>query len=63
MTTGGATTGLAPAAGLRTQTRAADYWELLKPRIMLLIVVTTIISIALVRATGWDKMRSTQEGL
>jgi xylobiose transport system permease protein len=30
---------------------------------VLLIVVTTIISIALVRAPGWDKMRSTQEGL
>ena len=30
---------------------------------VLLIVVTTLISIMLVRATGWDKMRSTQEGL
>lgn len=30
---------------------------------VLLIVVTTLISIILVRATGWDKMRSTQEGL
>lgn len=30
---------------------------------VLLIVVTTLISIVLVRATGWDKMRSTQEGL
>jgi xylobiose transport system permease protein len=30
---------------------------------VMLIVVTTLISIVLVRATGWDKMRSTQEGL
>jgi xylobiose transport system permease protein len=30
---------------------------------VLLVVVTTLVSIALVRATGWDKMRSTQEGL
>ena len=30
---------------------------------VLLVVVTTLISIILVRATGWDKMRSTQEGL
>jgi heme o synthase len=52
VTTGGATTGLAPAAGLATQTRAADYWELLKPRIMLLIVVTTIGSLVLA-AHGW----------
>jgi protoheme IX farnesyltransferase len=52
VTTGGATTGLAPAAGLGTHTRAADYWELLKPRIMLLIVVTTIGSLALA-AHGW----------
>ncbi|MDX6541122.1 MAG: heme o synthase, partial [Gaiellales bacterium] len=51
MTTG-ATTGLAPAAGLGTHTRAADYWELLKPRIMLLIVVTTVGSLALA-AGGW----------
>jgi protoheme IX farnesyltransferase len=54
VTTGGATTGLAPAAGLGTQTRAADYWELLKPRIMLLIVVTTIGSLALA-AHGWPR--------
>jgi protoheme IX farnesyltransferase len=52
VTTGGATTGLAPAAGLGTHTRAADYWELLKPRIMLLIVVTTLGSLALA-ANGW----------
>jgi protoheme IX farnesyltransferase len=52
VTTGGATTGLAPAAGLVTHTRAADYWELLKPRIMLLIVVTTLGSLALA-ADGW----------
>ena len=54
MTTGGATTGLAPAAGLGTQREAsaADYWELLKPRIMLLIVITTIGSLALA-AHGW----------
>ena len=44
MTTGGATTSLAPAAGLGTRRAASahDYWELLKPRIMLLIVITTI---------------------
>jgi protoheme IX farnesyltransferase len=52
VTTGGATTGLAPAAGLGTNTRAADYWELVKPRIMLLIVVTTLGSLALA-AGGW----------
>ena len=54
MTTGGATTGLAPAAGLGTQRAASahDYWELLKPRIMLLIVITTIGSLALA-AHGW----------
>jgi protoheme IX farnesyltransferase len=52
VTTGGATTGLAPAAGLGTHTKASDYWELLKPRIMLLIVVTTIGSLALA-ADGW----------
>jgi protoheme IX farnesyltransferase len=54
VTTGGATTGLAPAAGLGTQreARATDYWELTKPRIMLLIVVTTIGSLALA-AHGW----------
>ena len=52
MTTGGATTGLAPAASLATHTRAADLWELMKPRIMLLIVVTTIGSLALA-ADGW----------
>ena len=54
MTTGGATTGLAPAAGLGTQreARAADYWELMKPRIMLLIVITTIGSLMLA-ADGW----------
>ena len=54
MTTGGASTGLAPAAGLGTQraARAADYWALLKPRIMLLIVITTIGSLALA-ASGW----------
>ena len=54
MTTGGATTGLAPAAGLATQRAASahDYWELLKPRIMLLIVITTIGSLALA-AHGW----------
>jgi heme o synthase len=52
VTTGGATTGLAPAAGLGTQKRAADYWELVKPRIMLLIVVTTLGSLALA-AHGW----------
>jgi protoheme IX farnesyltransferase len=54
VTTGGATTGLAPAAGLGTQREASarDYWELLKPRIMLLIVVTTIGSLALA-ADGW----------
>ena len=54
MTTGGATTGLAPAAGLATQRedKAADYWELMKPRIMLLIVITTIGSLALA-ADGW----------
>jgi protoheme IX farnesyltransferase len=49
-----ATTGLAPAAGLATQRAASahDYWELLKPRIMLLIVITTIGSLALA-AHGW----------
>jgi protoheme IX farnesyltransferase len=49
-----ATTGLAPAAGLGTQRAASahDYWELLKPRIMLLIVVTTIGSL-LLAAHGW----------
>jgi protoheme IX farnesyltransferase len=54
VTTGGATTGLAPAAGLGTQreAKASDYWELLKPRIMLLIVVTTAGSLALA-ADGW----------
>ena len=54
MTTGGATTSLAPAAGLGTQRAASahDYWELLKPRIMLLIVITTIGSLALA-AHGW----------
>jgi protoheme IX farnesyltransferase len=52
VTTGGATTGLAPAASLATHTRAADLWELMKPRIMLLIVVTTIGSLALA-ADGW----------
>jgi heme o synthase len=54
VTTGGATTGLAPAAGLGTQraARAHDYWELLKPRIMLLIVITTIGSL-LLAADGW----------
>jgi protoheme IX farnesyltransferase len=54
VTTGGATTGLAPAAGLATQRAASahDYWELLKPRIMLLIVITTIGSLALA-AHGW----------
>ena len=54
MTTGGATTGLAPAAGLGTprEAKASDYWELLKPRIMLLIVVTTVGSLALA-ADGW----------
>ncbi len=51
MTTGGASTGLAPAAGLGTHL-AADYWQLLKPRIMLLIVITTIGSLALA-ARGW----------
>ncbi len=58
MTTGGATTGLAPAAGLATQREAsaADYWELLKPRIMLLIVVTTVGSLALA-AHGWPSTR------
>ena len=30
---------------------------------VLLIVVTTIVSLIAVRASGWDKMRSTQEGL
>jgi xylobiose transport system permease protein len=30
---------------------------------VLLVVVTTIISLIIVRASGWDKMRSTQEGL
>jgi xylobiose transport system permease protein len=30
---------------------------------VLLVVVTTIVSLILVRATGWDKMRSTQEGV
>jgi protoheme IX farnesyltransferase len=54
VTTGGATTGLAPAAGLGTQRAASahDYWELLKPRIMLLIVITTIGSL-LLAAHGW----------
>jgi protoheme IX farnesyltransferase len=54
VTTGGATTGLAPAAGLPTQRAASahDYLELLKPRIMLLIVITTIGSLALA-AHGW----------
>jgi protoheme IX farnesyltransferase len=54
VTTGGATTGLAPAAGLGTprEAKASDYWELLKPRIMLLIVVTTVGSLALA-ADGW----------
>jgi heme o synthase len=54
VTTGGATTGLAPAAGLGTHRAASahDYWELLKPRIMLLIVITTIGSLALA-AHGW----------
>jgi protoheme IX farnesyltransferase len=54
VTTGGATTGLAPAAGLGTQreAKATDYWELMKPRIMLLIVVTTVGSLALA-AEGW----------
>ena len=54
MTTGGATTGLAPAAGLGTEREASlsDYWQLLKPRIMLLIVITTIGSLALA-AHGW----------
>jgi protoheme IX farnesyltransferase len=51
VTTGGASTGLAPAAGLGTH-HAADYWQLLKPRIMLLIVITTIGSLALA-ARGW----------
>jgi protoheme IX farnesyltransferase len=54
VTTGGATTGLAPAAGLGTkrEAKAADYWELMKPRIMLLIVITTIGSLVLA-ADGW----------
>jgi len=54
VTTGGASTGLAPAAGLGTQraAKASDYWELLKPRIMLLIVITTVGSLALA-AQGW----------
>jgi heme o synthase len=54
MTPGGATTGLAPAAGLGThrEARPADYWELMKPRIMLLIVITTIGSLVLA-AGGW----------
>jgi protoheme IX farnesyltransferase len=54
VTTGGATTGLAPAAGLATQreAKAADYWGLMKPRIMLLIVITTIGALALA-AEGW----------
>jgi heme o synthase len=54
MTPGGATTGLAPAAGLGThrEARPADYWELMKPRIMLLIVITTIGSLMLA-AEGW----------
>jgi xylobiose transport system permease protein len=30
---------------------------------VLLVVVTTIVSLIMVRATGWDKMRSTQEGV
>jgi xylobiose transport system permease protein len=30
---------------------------------VLLVVVTTIISLIIVRVSGWDKMRSTQEGL
>ncbi len=30
---------------------------------VMLIVVTTIVSLIAVRASGWDKMRSTQEGL
>ncbi|HET6173322.1 MAG TPA: heme o synthase [Gaiellales bacterium] len=49
-----ATTNLAPAAGVGTQRAASahDYWELLKPRIMLLIVITTIGSLALA-AHGW----------
>jgi protoheme IX farnesyltransferase len=49
-----ATTGLAPAAGLGTQRAASahDYWELLKPRIMLLIVITTVGSL-LLAAHGW----------
>jgi heme o synthase len=54
VTTGGATTGLAPAAGLGREREASlsDYWQLLKPRIMLLIVITTIGSLALA-ANGW----------
>ena len=30
---------------------------------VLLVVVTTIISLIVVRVSGWDKMRSTQEGV
>jgi protoheme IX farnesyltransferase len=54
VTSGGATTGLAPAAGLGTERAASvsDYWQLLKPRIMLLIVITTVGSLALA-ADGW----------
>jgi protoheme IX farnesyltransferase len=54
VTSGGATTGLAPAAGLGTEREASlsDYWQLLKPRIMLLIVITTIGSLVLA-AHGW----------
>jgi protoheme IX farnesyltransferase len=54
VTTGGATTGLAPAASLGNEREASlsDYWQLLKPRIMLLIVITTIGSLVLA-ADGW----------
>jgi protoheme IX farnesyltransferase len=54
VTTGRATTGLAPAAGLGREREASlsDYWQLLKPRIMLLIVITTIGSLSLA-ANGW----------
>jgi xylobiose transport system permease protein len=30
---------------------------------VVLAVVATVISLILVRASGWDKMRSTQEGM
>ena len=53
MTTGGARRVSLPRRAWEQNAKPAyDYWELLKPRIMLLIVITTIGSLALA-AQGW----------